>query len=433
MGIKETLEYIHCVKWQGAKPGLERTRELLALLGNPENELKFVHVAGTNGKGSTSAFISSVLRKAGYKVGLYTSPFILRFNERMQVNGIEISNDELIEMTDEIRPFADTMIDSPTEFELITALAMKYFSKKKCDIVVLEVGMGGELDSTNVISTPEVAVITTIGFDHVKELGPDITDIASAKAGIIKGGDVVIYGGLPEVESVFEAACSEKGATLHRADFSRISNQSTLLEHMSFELAPYGELTIPLAAAYQSKNATVAITALELLRGKGYSISDSDIVNGLAGVKWPGRFEILGHDPIFILDGSHNPEGVEATVDSLRLHFKDRKIIFIVAVMADKDVDSMFRLIAPLAASFHAVKPDYPRAMDVNALAEKLLHYGLPVSAHDVLEAGVAEAIAEAGQDGVICAIGSLYFSGDIRGAYGASKLFSSCPSEEGM
>ena len=418
MDINETLEYIHSVKWQGSKPGLERTRELLAALGNPEKSLKFVHIAGTNGKGSTAACIASVLRRAGYTTGLYTSPFILRFNERMQVDGEHITDDELIAMTEEIRPYADAMKDPPTEFELITALAMKHFLYKKCDIVVLEVGMGGELDSTNVIETPEVTVITTIGYDHVKELGPTIADIAGAKAGIIKGGDVVIYGGVKEVEAVFEQTCANRGARLHRLDFSRITAPSFSLDGVRFNLEPYGVMNIPLAGTYQARNATLAVTALELLRDKGYKISDDDIISGIAAVRWPGRFEVLGRGPVFILDGAHNPEGMEVTAESLRSHFGDRKIVFVIGVMADKDVDSMISHIAPLAKSFHAVRPDYPRAMDVETLALMLSRHGAPVMAHDDLANGVAAAIEEAGSDGVVCAIGSLYFSGDIRAAY---------------
>ena len=418
MGIEKTLEYIHSVKWLGSKPGLERTRELLTSLGNPEKSLKFVHIAGTNGKGSTAACIAAVLQQAGYTTGLYTSPFILQFNERMQVNGEQISDDELIRLTEEIRPFADAMQDSPTEFELITALAMKHFLYKNCDIVVLEVGMGGELDSTNVIDTPEVAVITTIGYDHVKELGPTIADIAGAKAGIIKGGDVVIYGGSREVENVFEHACEKHGAKLHRAEFSRIKKQDISLEGAKFELEPYGELALPLAGVYQPKNATLAITAIELLREKGYAINDFDIINGIAHVHWPGRFEVLGKTPVFILDGAHNPEGVEATANSLRDHFGERKIVFVVAVMADKDVDSMIRHIVPLAESFFAVRPEYPRAMDVKTLAALLANYNVPVVACDTIVKGVDEAIGSAGESGIVCALGSLYFSADIRAAY---------------
>ena len=422
MGIVETLEYIHSVKWQGSKPGLERTQGLLKALGNPEKALKFVHIAGTNGKGSTAACIASVLQHAGYRTGLYISPFILRFNERMQVNGEHISDEELERFTDEIRPYADAMPDPPTEFELITALAMKFFLNKSCDIVVLEVGMGGELDSTNVIETPEAAVITTIGYDHVKELGPTITDIASAKAGIIKsGGDVVIYGGGAEVEDVFERVCNERGAKLSRADFSRILSEDFSLDGVRFKLKPYGELFLPLAGAYQPKNATLAITTLELLRDKGYIISDNDISRGISHVRWPGRFEVLGRNPVFILDGAHNPEAFVVTAASLLRHFGDKKIVFIIGVMADKDVDSMIGHIAPLAEEFIAVQPDHPRAMDAETLAGKLRAYDKPVAAYSAVTDGVAKAISHAGKDGVICAVGSLYFSGDIRTAHSES------------
>ena len=419
MNYDEALEYIHNVKWQAVKPGLERTRALLAALGNPEKSLKFVHIAGTNGKGSTAAYIESVLRKAGYRTGLYISPFILRFNERMQACGEHITDDELVSLIEEIQPVADALAETPTEFEIITALAMKFFLNKKCEIVVLEVGMGGELDSTNVIDTPEAAVITAIGYDHVKELGPTLADIASAKAGIIKsGGDVVIYGGEPEVESVFEAKCTERGARLHRADYSRISNERFTLEGITFDFKPYGDITTPLLGIYQPKNAVTAVTALEVLRGKGYRISDSDITAGIAAVNWPGRFEVLGYDPVFILDGSHNPQGVEATAASLKAFFGDRKITFVIGVMADKDVDSMIKHIAPLASSFTAVRPDYYRAMEAAALAERLSNYGVPVYTGETMKAGVADAIRLAGPGGIVCAIGSLYFSGSIREAY---------------
>ncbi|MCL2125633.1 MAG: bifunctional folylpolyglutamate synthase/dihydrofolate synthase [Oscillospiraceae bacterium] len=420
--ITETLEYIHSVKWQGSKPGLERTRELLAALGNPEKKLRFVHVAGTNGKGSTSAYIASVLQKAGYRTGLYTSPFIVSFNERMQVNGEYITDDELVRMTDAIRPHADAMEDAPTEFELITALAMMYFLQKECDVVVLEVGMGGELDSTNVIDVPEVAVIATIGYDHVKELGPMISDIAMAKAGIIKGGDVVVYGGVPDVEAVFERVCGERGARLHHADFSRISEQHHSLHGTEFLFEPYGRMMTPLAGAYQPKNAALAITALETLRGKGYRISDADIAAGIAAVRWPGRFEALGERPAFILDGAHNPEALEVAADSLRSLFGDRKIVFVMGVMADKDVDEMVGYIAPMADAFFAVRPDNPRAMDANALAALLERHGARSFASGSVKEGVARAIERAGPEGIVCALGSLYFSADIRSAYEAVR-----------
>ncbi|MDR2569669.1 MAG: bifunctional folylpolyglutamate synthase/dihydrofolate synthase [Oscillospiraceae bacterium] len=424
MSIKKTLEYIHSVKWQGSKPGLERTEELLKALGNPEKQLKFVHVAGTNGKGSTSVCIASILQKAGYRTGLYISPFILRFNERIQVNGVHITDDELELMIDEIRPFADVMTDSPTEFELITALAMKYFLFKDCDIVVLEVGLGGRMDSTNVIETPELAVITSIGYDHVKELGPTLSDIAREKAGIIKnGGDVLIYGGEREVTDVFECISVERGVKLYKVDFSRITCREFSLDGISFDLTPYGNIFVSLLGSYQPYNTTVAISAVEILRDKGYNISDNDIVSGVASVNWPGRFEVLGHKPIFILDGSHNVQGMEVTAESLRHHFGDKKIIFITGVMADKDVLAMMAHIIPFAKAFFAVKPEHERAMCSGELAILLADL-VPLASKvrvidcETVKNGVSKACAMAGENDIICAIGSLYFSAEIREAY---------------
>ncbi|MDR0839577.1 MAG: bifunctional folylpolyglutamate synthase/dihydrofolate synthase [Oscillospiraceae bacterium] len=418
MSIETTLEYIHSVKWQGAKPGLERTRELLEKLGNPEKSLKFVHVAGTNGKGSTSAMMASALRAAGYVTGLYTSPYILRFNERMQVDGEQISDGELEEMTELIRPHADAMDDAPTEFELITALAMVYFARRRCDIVVLEVGMGGELDSTNVIATPELAVITAMGLDHTAELGNTLAEIASAKAGIIKaGGDVAVYGAEPEAVAVFEKKCADVGARLVRTDFARLSVRSSSIGGSIIDFGAIRDIFLPLAGTYQPKNAALAITALEVLRGKGWRISDGNIRDGIASVRWPGRFEILRREPVFIIDGAHNPHGIAAAADSLRSLFGEKKLVFLVGVMADKDVGTMMGAIAPLAGAFVAVAPHNPRAMGAGALAAMLGGYGVPVEAFADIGEGVARAIQLAGVGGAVAALGSLYFSADVRSA----------------
>ncbi len=419
MGYKETIEYIHSVQWRGSIPGLSRTQELLKRIGNPDKKLKFVHIAGTNGKGSTAACIASILQKAGYKTGLYISPYIIRFNERMQINGEHISDEALERVTGEIRVHAQTMEDIPTEFELITAIAMKYFADEKCDIVVLETGLGGELDSTNVIETPEVAVITPIGLDHTAELGPTLRDIAEAKAGIIKeNGDVVIYGGDRDVEEVFEKRCLQQGSRLHKTDFSRLNVKGVDLAGCRFDFLPLKDITLLLSGAYQPYNASTAITAAEVLRQKGYKISDDDIKNGLAAVKWPGRFEILGREPVFILDGAHNPQGITATAESLKHHFGDEKIVFLLGVMADKDVAGILHILEPLSKAFITVTPDNPRAMAADKLAKLISDAGFNASDSPTIEEGIEKAIAIAGEKGIVCAIGSLYFSGDIRRAY---------------
>ena len=418
MSIESTLEYIHSVKWVGAKPGLDRTRELLAALGNPEKKLKFVHIAGTNGKGSTASMVASTLRTAGYRTGLYTSPYINCFNERMQVDGENISDAELEEMTDIIRPFADGMTDAPTEFELITALAMLYFERRQCDIVVLEVGMGGELDSTNVIPTPELAIITAMGLDHTSELGNTLAEVASAKAGIIKsGGRVVVYGAEPEAFPVFEQKCRDVGATLTRTDFSRLAVVSAELGGSVINFAPYEGLKLPLIGSYQPRNAALAITALEVLRDAGYSITDENIRNGIANVKWPGRFEVLRYNPTFIIDGAHNPHGIAAAAESIRDLFNGRKLIMLVGVMGDKDVHAMMDSIAPYALAFVAVTPPNPRAMKAPELQALLSGYGVPAEAFGDIREGVARAAELAGTDGAVAALGSLFFSADVRNA----------------
>ena len=420
MTYEEALSYIHSVCWKGSKLGLERTRELLGKLGNPEKKLKFIHIAGTNGKGSTAAMLASILEEAGYKVGLYTSPFINRFNERMQIDHEQIPDGELAELTERIRPLADAMEDAPTEFELITALAMVYFADHRCDIVVLEVGMGGELDSTNVIDVPEAAVIAAMGLDHVRELGPTMADIARAKAGIIKsGGDVVSYGGNSEADPVFEQVCRERGARLHQPDFSAIVPGSFSLEGQSFSYGDLKDLRIPLAGEYQMKNAAVVLETVKVLQARGWRVTEEHIRRGLANTRWPARFEVLQKDPVFIVDGGHNPHGIRATAQSLERLVPGRKFTFVTGVMADKDVESILGLIVPLADQFFTVRPDNPRAMSADELARRISAMGVKATACDSVAHGVQRAIQAEGPDGVAVALGSLYMSGEVRAYFG--------------
>ena len=278
MTYEEALAAIHAVHWQGHKPGLERTRALLAALGSPEKELRFVHVAGTNGKGSTAAMLDSCLRCAGYRVGLFTSPYINRFNERIQVDGVPIPDEALVRLVERVGPVAAALDDTPTEFEFITALGMLWFAASGCDIVVLEVGLGGALDSTNVIPPPACAVITALGLDHVKELGPTLADIAAAKAGIIKpGSPAVSYGGAPEADRVIAARAAAVGAPLTVADFGRLHLGEAGLEGQTFDFDGLDGLRLPLLGRYQPRNAAVAITALRVLRASGWDIPDEAI------------------------------------------------------------------------------------------------------------------------------------------------------------
>ena len=420
MTYEEALSYIHSICWKGSKLGLDRTRELLGKLDDPQKELKFIHIAGTNGKGSTAAMLSSILEEAGYRVGLYTSPFINRFNERMQVNHQPIPDEELAALTEYVRPHADAMADSPTEFELITALAMVWFARQKCDIVVLEVGMGGELDSTNIIDVPEAAVIAAMGLDHVKELGPTMADIARAKAGIIKeGGRVVSYGGNPEADEVIAAVCRARKASLRQPDFSAIVPGDFGLEGQTFSYKGWRGLRIPLVGAYQMNNAAVVLETVEVLRQRGWNISDEAVRQGLADTRWPARFEVLRRDPVFIVDGGHNPHGIRATAESLSRLFPGRKITFVTGVMADKDVEHILGLIVPLAEQFFTVRPDNPRAMDAGELAARIEAMGAKATACASVQDGVDRAIQAEGPHGVACALGSLYMSGEVRSCFG--------------
>ena len=418
MNVSEALEYIHSVCWKGSIPGLGRTQELLQKMGNPEKKLRFIHVAGTNGKGSTAAMLASILRQAGYTTGLYTSPYIIKFHERMQVNGEMISDKELCDITAYIRPLADAMTESPTEFELVTCIAMEYFVRHGCQIVVMEVGMGGALDSTNVIDPPEAAVICNIGLDHTEVLGDTLEKIAAAKAGIIKAGSpAVIYRAAPSVEAVFEEKCRAVGSALHKADFDAIRLIRHDLGGQVFDFGRYKALELPLLGAHQLRNAAVVLTTVDVLREEGWNISDENVRMGLKTVRWPGRFELLRREPLFIVDGGHNPQCIEALVQNIRQYLAEQPLTVLTGVLADKDYHCMYAGVAQFAARFVTVTPPNPRALDAQALAEYLGQFGKPVTACTSVEAGVQEAIRQAGTNGVVLAYGSLYMVGDIEAA----------------
>ena len=414
----QALEYIHSICWKGSVPGLGRTEELLERMGNPQKKLNFIHIAGTNGKGSTAAMLSSVLSASGYRVGLYTSPYIYRFHERMQVNGAEITDDQLCVITEFVKPLAESMEDSPTEFELVTAIAMEYFMSQNCDIVILEVGMGGELDSTNVIDCPELAIITNIGLDHTEFLGDTLEKIAHAKAGIIKQGcDVVLYGQTSGVEAVIAQRCAEMGGTLSIADTQGLVSVSHDLQGQVFHWGNLQSLHLPLLGVHQLHNASVVLSAAEVLAKKGYTITSQSIRDGLSTTSWPGRFEVLHHNPLFLVDGGHNPQCIESLVENIHSYLKDKKLTVLTGVLADKDYESMYVSIAPFVKEYVTVSPNSPRSMSAVDLAGYLQRFGAPVTPCKSIQEGVALAVAQAGDDGVVLAYGSLYMVGDIREA----------------
>ena len=415
MNIHEALNYIHGIPWTNAAPGLARTRALLERMRNPERKLKFIHIAGTNGKGSIAAMLASMLRAAGYRTGLYTSPYIKRFNERMQINGIPIPDMELARITERVQPLADALEEHPTEFELVTCIAMEYFALHSCDIVVLEVGMGGEFDSTNVIDTPEAAVIANIGMDHTQVLGGTIEEIAQAKAGIIKSGcDCVLYAQRPGVEAIFERTCSARGARLRRARMEYLRPISHNLEGQRFDWKALSNLRIPLLGRHQLNNASVALTTVEVLSARGWNIPEAAIRQGLSDVAWPGRFQLVRRNPLFIVDGGHNPQCLEALIQTIRDYLPNRRITFLCGCMFDKDYAKMFSLLAPYANAFVTVTPDHPRALFAGRLAQDMQRRGLAAHACATIEAGVHTAIDWAGPDGAVCACGSLYMISNI-------------------
>ena len=415
MTLEEALHYIHAVCWKGSIPGLERINALLDEMGHPEQTLKFVHVTGTNGKGSTCAMIASVLRKAGYRTGLYTSPYITRFNERMQINGEMIPDEELCAITAEIKPLADRIFEQPTEFEMVTAIAFAWFARRQCDIVVCEVGMGGEFDATNVIGAPEAAVLCNIGLDHTEVLGDTLEKIAATKSGIIKSGcDAVLYRSTPGVEAVVEQRCSEVGAALHKVDFAGLHLRSRSLERQIFDFGGLTGLHLPLLGEHQLHNAAVALTTLSVLQKRGWKITEDDIRQGFACVVWPGRFQIIGREPLFLIDGGHNPQCIQALAQNITDYLPDRPLTILTGVLGDKDYHCMYRSVADHAAEFITVTPDNPRALTAQELAGYLSSFGKPVTACDTVDEGVRLAIDHAGKSGTVLCYGSLYLLGDV-------------------
>ncbi len=418
MTAEQAIAYIHSVYWKGSIPGLSRTETLLEKMGNPHKALKYVHIAGTNGKGSTAAMTASILRKAGYRTGLYTSPYIYAFGERMQVDGEMITDEELVAITEYVKPLADSMEESPTEFELVSCIAFEHFKRKGCDIVVLEVGMGGLLDSTNVIPCPEVAVITNIGLDHTDVLGNTLEEIAMNKAGIIKeNGHAVIYRGAPSVEAVFEQTCAEKNTKLKKADFAGLKLKSHDLFEQVFDCGAYKDIHLPLLGDHQLHNAAVVLAVAETLIERGWNITRQHIYDGIRDVSWPGRFDIVSRDPLFIIDGGHNPQCLEALVKNIQDYLTDRRVIGLTGVLADKDYGDMYKPVMPHIEQFVCVTPPNPRCLQATELAAHLQNAGAKATACETIPEGVQKAIALAGTDGVVLCFGSLYTIGDIRNA----------------
>lgn len=442
----DPIAYINTPRWQASRLGLERIHELLERLGRPQDRLKFVHVAGTNGKGSICAYLASILGAAGHRTGMFTSPYIERFEERIRVDGVMISPDELRDVTLAVREHAEAMAeetgDHPTEFELMTAVALEHFARCGCDIVVLEVGLGGRLDSTNVIDAPEACVIARIGLDHTALLGNTLAAIAGEKAGIVKEGSAVVsWPQEPEAMAVIEHAAAEHGCELRVPDFAQLEEGAIRWEDgaspfRSFSYKEWADLRTGILGSYQPQNATVALEVVDVLRGRGWRIPDEAVRAGVAQTRWPGRFEIVegGSSPdgfAIVVDGGHNPQGARALADSLAEVFPGRKPVFVIGVLEDKDYPRMLEDVLPLGSAFVCVTPDNPRALPAHKLARAIRWTGQdllgcsacvnPVVARD-FEDAIRRARELAGPDGLICAFGSLYSVAALKEAVRATR-----------
>ena len=418
MNYQETLKYIHSVSWEFCKPGLERITELTQKLDCPQDSLRFIHVAGTNGKGSFCSMLDSVLRAAGYKVGLFTSPYISFFNERMCIDGIPISDDELAEITSQVRPIADAMTDKPTEFELITAIALEYFRKNKVDIVIFEAGMGGRLDSTNVISTPILSVITGIALDHTAFLGDTVEKIAAEKAGIIKHKVPVLWGGEDEAAlAVIEAKAREMSSRLYKTDHSTLRITSADLDSSLFDYGEYKDMRIRLLGLYQPKNAANVLAAIDALTDSGMQIGEDAIREGLCRAEWHARFELLSREPVVIYDGAHNPQGIDMLVKSVRKYFGEKKIILVSTVMGDKDYESMVSDLSSVTESAYIFKVN-DRALATDAYVDVYRREGVRAYACESMSEALSCAIAEGKEiDAPIICAGSLYMYAEAEAA----------------
>lgn len=420
MNCNEAVEYIESLAVFGSKPGFERIDALLDELGHPERGIKAVHIAGTNGKGSVCTTVSNILISAGFKTGLFTSPFVSDFRERIQLNGNFIEEKRLAELTEKVKPIVEKLAKNdiqPTEFEVITAIAFLYYKEENADYVVLEAGLGGLLDSTNVIDTPLVSGIVSLSFDHMGVLGNSIEEIAAQKAGIIKQGGITVCA--PQKYSsaleVIKNTASEKNNKFIVANPAQIV---PIREDINGNLVRYKniEMTLPLIGPHQIDNLSVSLAVIEALKEQGIRITDDDIKQGVEKTTVPARVEVLSKSPLIILDGGHNDDGAHALSEVLKSYVLPQKITLVMGVLADKEVDKVLGHLAPLATHFVATTPkNNPRAMSPGDLKDAASVYcesaetvSDPCDAFDFALENYADETAI-----VVC--GSLYLAGDVR------------------
>ena len=424
MTYEEARSYLDYINKNGIILGLESMEHLLEELGNPQDQLKFIHIAGTNGKGSVLAYLSTILKEAGYRVGRYISPTLFSYRERIQINEEYISREAVSSNVEKIKQAIERMqkksMSVPTIFEVETAMAFLYFADQKCDIVVLETGMGGDTDATNVIRTTVMEIIVSISLDHTAFLGNTLAEIAEHKAGIIKPGTVVVSAQQePEAMKVIEEKARSCGAVLKTADWEQAEEICYGLEEQKFSFGNDRDISIHLGGSYQIKNAVLAYVCIQALRELGYSISDAQMRAGFAKTQWNGRFTVLRKDPIVIIDGAHNPAGAAELEKSVCQCLRGKEIYAICGVFKDKDYDQVLHCILPHVKAVTAIQtPDHPRALPAEELAEAARKYCAQVHAEKNIEVAVLESMKQARKaDGVVLAFGSLSFLGEIRKA----------------
>lgn len=425
MNYNQALEYIHGTKKFGSKLGLENIKELLRLLGNPHSDLKIIHVAGTNGKGSTSSFITSMLKEGNYKVGLFTSPYLEKFEERIRINEENISEEELARITVKVKVMVDKMIESgfnhPTEFEIVTAIAFQHYYESKVDYVVLEVGLGGRYDSTNVVDNPLVSVITPIAMDHVEYLGDTLGKIAWEKAGIIKEDSIVVcHPQEDEAMKVIEDVTQEKNSRLIIAPTDRlvikeVSEYGNVFD-FSFGEENFYDLHTSLLGNHQIYNAATALTTILTLRRQGHiNISDEEVRKGLKETRWMGRLEILRRNPRFLIDGAHNLQGIKSLRRALSEMFSYNKLIIGTGMLEDKDVDNMIAELVEIADTVIITEPNIFRSMKAEELAKKVEKYNKNYIIEENIIKAIEKSFEIADKGDLIVFGGSLYLIGDIR------------------
>jgi len=422
---QKSLDYLYRLEKFGMIFGLTQVERILRAAGNPHKEIQAIHIGGTNGKGSTAAMMSSILQKEGYRVGLYTSPHLIRFTERIKVNGKEIEEEEVATLTEWLRKEVEAAGITPpfTFFDFTTALALHYFKQKLVDLSILEVGLGGRLDSTNVVD-PLISIITNIAKDHEEYLGKSILKIAREKAGIIKKGRPLITAATqPQVRRLFSKICQGKGSPYFRVgkEFRYIRAEDGDFDYEGLNRKLWS-IHLNLKGYHQVINATTALGAMEVLEDLGYRVSTDAMIDGLREVDWPGRLEMISSSPRVILDGAHNPAGAIVLKESLEKEFQYQHLILLIGIMKDKDVQSMLHLLAPLADRIILTKPHTDRAAPPSLLKRALGRNGEKAEIAEDLNEAIGRALSLTQKEDLLCITGSLYTVGEARAYFHAKR-----------